>query len=89
MSRQVSQHERILFDIIKDHTHRFYYESIYKIIEEEEFKIKVEKSKEEMVGRAQVTIGGIDKIDYEIRYNRLINLTEGYTLFVPGTIASW
>lgn len=88
MSRQVSQHERILFDIIKEHTHRFYYESIFKIIDEGDFKIKVEKPKEEMVGRAQITVGSADRIDYEVRYNRLINVSEGYTLFVPGIKAS-
>lgn len=88
MSRQVSQYERILFDIIKDHTHRFYYESIFKVIDEEEFKIKIEKAKEEMVGRAQVTVNGGERIDYEIRYNRLINVSDGYTLFVAGSKAS-
>ncbi|MCX7842963.1 MAG: hypothetical protein N2489_07810 [Clostridia bacterium] len=85
MSRQVNQYEKHLFEIIKEHNLRFYYESIFRIIDEEGYKVKVEKPKEEMVGRAYVTLQSGDRIDYEIRYNRLINLSEGYTLFVPGS----
>ncbi|MCX7711652.1 MAG: hypothetical protein N2484_17560 [Clostridia bacterium] len=87
MSRQVSQYERVLFDIITEHTHRFYYEGIFKTIDEEEFKVKIEKPEEEMVGRAYVTFTSGDRIEYEIRYNRVMNITEGYTLFIPGTKA--
>ena len=85
MSRQVTQYEKMFFDIIKEQNHRFYYESIYRVVDEEGYRIKLEKSKEEMVGRAYVTLRSGDRIDYEIRYNRVINLSEGYTLFVPGS----
>lgn len=85
MSRQVSNYEKMLFDLIKEYTHKFYYESIYRVFDEDEFKIKVEKPREEMVGRAQVITNNGIRIDYEIRYNRMNNVTEGYTLFVPGT----
>lgn len=87
MSRQVNQYEKVLFDLIKDHTHTFYYTSIYKTIDETDYKIKIEKQKEEMVGRVQVILNSGEKLDYEIRYNRLLNVSEGYTLFVPGTKA--
>ncbi len=84
MSRQVNQYEKIFFDVIKDYNQRFYYEGIFKVFEEEDFKIKLEKPKEEMVGHAYVTTSNGSKIDYEIRYNRITNLSEGYTLFVPS-----
>ncbi len=84
MARQANQYEKVLFDIIKEYQHRFYYESIYRVIDGGNYKINVEKDKEEMVGRACVTLEDDRKIEYEVRYNRIVNVTEGYTLLVPG-----
>ena len=85
MLRQANLYEKKLFEIIRDLNNIFYYDSIFKIIDEEEYKIKIEKNKEEMVGRASIALTGGDKFDYEIRYNRIVNISEGYTLLVPGT----
>lgn len=85
MLRQANLYEKKLFEIIRDLDKIFYYGGIYKVIDEGNYKIKVEKNKEEMVGRAYVALSGGDRIDYEIRYNRIVNLSEGYTLLVPGS----
>jgi hypothetical protein len=84
MLRQAKIYEKKLFEIIKEYNNVFYYNSIFRVIDEEKYKIKVEKSKEEMVGRVYVSLPSGDRIDYEIRYNRIVNLSEGYTLLVPG-----
>lgn len=86
MARQISPCEKALFEIVREYNHRFYYESIFKIIDEGEYSIKAEKDKEEMIGRALVTFSNGQRIDYEIRYNRIVNLSEGYTLLVPGLV---
>lgn len=85
MSRQAEPYEKILLDIIKEYNNRFYYDSIFRVVDHNLFKIKVEKAKEEMVGRASVTFPNSDRIDYEFRFNRIINLCENYTLLVSGT----
>jgi hypothetical protein len=85
MSRQAEPYEKILFEIIKEYNHRFYYQSIFRVVDHSQFKIKVEKTKEEMVGRASVTLPNSDRIDYEVRFNRIVNLCEGYTLVLPGS----
>ncbi|MDP4092178.1 MAG: hypothetical protein Q8920_02350 [Bacillota bacterium] len=87
MSRQAHPHEKILFDIIREYNNKFYYDDIYKLIDDEGFKIKLEKGKEEMVGKASVSFPNGDKADYEVRYNRIVNLSEGYTMLVPGSKA--
>lgn len=84
MSKQISSYEKKLFELIREYNHRFYYESIFRIIEEDNYKIKVEKKREEMVGRALVTLPNGEKIEYEIRYNRIVNLNANYTLLLPG-----
>lgn len=84
MSRQAASYEKIIFDIIREYNGKFYYEKIFRIIDGTEYKIKAEKNKEEMVGKVFVNFQSSDRIDYEIRYNRLVNLSEGYTLMVPG-----
>ena len=84
MSRQASLYEKALFDVIREYNNRFYYESIFRVIDNEQFKIKIEKGREEMVGKAYVSFPNGDRIDYEIRYNRIVNLNDGYTLLVPG-----
>jgi hypothetical protein len=85
MARQANQYEKVLFDIIKEYNHRFYYESIFRVIDGGSYKINVEKDKEEMVGCANVTLEDGSKIEYEIRYNRIVNVSEGYTLLVTGS----
>jgi len=85
MSRQAAPYEKILFEIIREYNHEFYYKSIFRIIDNEHFKVKVEKDKEEMVGRAYVSFTSGDRIDYEVRYNRVVNLSESYTILVPGS----
>jgi hypothetical protein len=87
MLRQANLYEKKLFEIIRDLNNIFYYDSIFTIIDEEQYKIKIEKNKEEMVGRASISLTSGDKFDYEIRYNRIVNISEGYTLLVPGTKA--
>lgn len=87
MLRQACPYEKILFDILKEYNFRFYYESIFRVVDGENFKVKVEKKKEEMVGRAYVTFQSSDRIDYEVKYNRIVNLSEGYTLLAPGVKA--
>lgn len=82
MSRQTNKYEKILFEVVNEYNNRFYYESIHKMIDADQCKIKIEKDKEEMVGRAFVTFHSGERIDYEMRYNRIVNLTEGYTLLV-------
>ena len=84
MSRQLSSYEKVLFEIIKEYSIKFYYESIFRILDGEQYKIKVEKDKEEMVGRAFVNLPSGDRIDYLIKYNRIVNLSENYSLVVPG-----
>lgn len=84
MSRQATLFERELFEIIKEYNTKFYYEGINREVVDEQYKILVEKKKEEMVGRACVTMQS-GRLEYEIRYNRIVNLSEGYTLLVPGT----
>ncbi|MCR4434526.1 MAG: hypothetical protein QHH06_00620 [Clostridiales bacterium] len=85
MSRQAAPHEKVIFEILKDYSTRFYYEEISKVIEDEQYKIVLEKEKEEMVGCAYVILHTGERIDYEIRYNRIVNTNEGYTLLVPGS----
>jgi hypothetical protein len=82
--RQASLYEKILFEAIKELDNKFYYSSLNRIIEEEQFKIEIEKRKEEMVGQATVVFVQGEKKDYEIRYNRITNLNDGYSLLVPG-----
>jgi hypothetical protein len=84
MLRQASTYEKKLFEIVKDYNGMFYYESIFRVMDEEKYRIKAEKDKEEMVGLVHVTLQSGDRIDYELRYNRIVNLSEGYTLLVPG-----
>jgi hypothetical protein len=74
----------VLFEIVKEYNNRFYYQSISKVVDQSQFKITVEKAKEEMVGCAQVTLPNNEIINYEIKYNRIVNLCGGYTLLVPG-----
>jgi|GEM_PF-3329899 len=84
MARQAALYEKRLFEVIREYNQKFYYESIFRIIDDEEFKIKVVKNEEEMVGRAYVSFPDGDRIDYEVRYNRIVNLSERYTLLLPG-----
>lgn len=84
MTREAEPYEKILFEIVNEYNNRFYYQSISKVVDQNQFKVKVEKAKEEMVGRAFVTLSNDDIIDYEVRYNRIVNLCGGYTLVVPG-----
>ncbi len=84
MLRQAEQYEKELFELVKEYNCRFYYEGIVKELKGDEYVIKVDKPKEEMVGRAYVIFDKGGKIDYEIKYNRIINLSESYTLIVPG-----
>lgn len=84
MSRQANTYEKIIFEIVKDLSCRFFYESITKVVENEQYTIKIKKDKGEMVGRAFVTLGNGEEIDYEIRYNRITNVLNKYTLVVPG-----
>lgn len=84
MSRQANSYEKVLFELIKDFDTRFYYESIYKVVDNDQFKIKVEKGKDEMVGLAYVTLPDSNRVDYEIRYNRIVNLNDSYTLLAPS-----
>lgn len=84
MSRHATEYEKTLFEVIKEHNTGFYYESIFRAYDSGEFKVKVEKAREEMVGRATVTFDNGGRIDYEIRYNRIINMNEGYILLVHG-----
>lgn len=84
MSRQISPYEKVLFDIIKEYDNRFYYDEILRVVEGDQFQVRVEKGREEMVGRAYVTLQNGDNIEYEIKYNRIFNLNEGYTLLVSG-----
>ena len=87
MLRQANLYEKKLFEIIRDLNKNFYYDSIFIIIDEEKYKIRVEKNKEEMVGRANIALLSGKRIEYELRYNRITNIKEGYTLIVPGAIA--
>lgn len=84
MTRKARPYEKRIFEVVKDFNNMYYYSNIFRVIDDEEFKIKVEKDKEEMVGRAYVSFGDGDRIDYEVRFNRIVNLTESYTLLVPG-----
>jgi hypothetical protein len=84
MSRQAEPYEKILFEIIREYNNIFYYKNIYSVVDNEQFKVKIEKEREEMTGRAYVLLSSGDRIDYDIRYNRIINLSENYTLLVPG-----
>lgn len=84
MSRQVEPYEKILFEIIREYNNAFYYKNILRVVDNDQFKLRVEKDKEEMVGHAYVTLPGGENIKYEVRYNRIINLNENYTLLVPG-----
>jgi hypothetical protein len=84
MSRQAEPYEKILFEIIREYNNIFYYKNIYSVVDNEQFKVKIEKEREEMTGRAYVLLPSGDRIDYDIRYNRIINLSENYTLLVPG-----
>jgi hypothetical protein len=87
MLRQANLYEKKLFEIIRDLNKNFYYESIFIVIDEERYKIHVEKNKEEMVGHANIALSSGNRIEYELRYNRITNIKEGYTLIVPGAIA--
>ena len=84
MSRQAAPYEKLLFEIIREYNNLFYYKSIFRVMDSEQFKLKVEKEKEEMTGKAFVSLSSGDRIDYDIRYNRIINMSENYTLLVPG-----
>ncbi len=84
MIRQVNTHEKDLFEVVKEFNNSFYYQNIFRVIDNEQYKVKIEKNKEEMVGHALVNFQNGDRLDYEIRYNRIVNLSEGYTLLVPG-----
>ncbi|HEX3028835.1 MAG TPA: hypothetical protein VHT34_05940 [Clostridia bacterium] len=84
MIRQVNTHEKDLFEVVKEFNNSFYYQNIFRVIDNEQYKVKIEKNKEEMVGRALINFQNGDRLDYEIRYNRIVNLSEGYTLLVPG-----
>jgi hypothetical protein len=84
MSRQAKSFERRLFEVVRSFNHRFYYKNISSIIDEDGYKITIDKSEEEMVGRALVVFDNGTKMDYELRYNRIVNLSEGYTILVPG-----
>lgn len=84
MTRKPRPYEKRLFEVVKDYNNKFYYSSIFRVIDDSDFKIKVEKDREEMVGRAYVSFPNGDRIDYEVRFNRIVNLTEDYTLLVPG-----
>ncbi len=88
MSRQANLHEKFLFDVIREYNNKFYYENINKESDTNSFKVKIEKKKEEMIGKAYVTLPDGARVDYELRYNRIINLSEGYTLLVTGSYAS-
>lgn len=82
MARQAKAHEKVIFDVIKGFQNGFYYQSILKEIENDEFSIKIEKRKEEMVGFASISFDRGDKVKYEVRYNRIVNLNDGYTILV-------
>lgn len=84
MLRQPALYEKQIFDIVKQYNNCFYYESISREINKDIYKLKIEKNSEEMVGYAVVHIKNGCRINYEIRYNRIVNLDEGYTLIVPG-----
>jgi hypothetical protein len=84
MSRQTAAYEKVLFDIVREHNCGFYYDSIIRDFDSEQYKLKVHKEKEEMVGKASVIFQSGDRIEYEIKYNRISNLRDGYTLIVPG-----
>lgn len=84
MSRQANAHEKILFDIIREFNNVFYYSVVSRVIDNDQYKISVKKQKEEMVGKAYVSIPNGKNLDYEIRYNRIVNISEGYALLVPG-----
>lgn len=84
MPRQPNDYEKKLFEIVREYNGNFYYSNILKTVNDEKFKISVEKKREEMVGIAHIDTDSGEKIDYEIRYNRIINLINGYTLHVPG-----
>ena len=84
MTRKPRPYEKRLFEVVRDFNNRFYYSSIFRVIDENDFKIKVEKDREQMIGRAYVSFADGDRIDYDIRFNRIVNLMEDYTLLVPG-----
>ncbi|MCX7923412.1 MAG: hypothetical protein N3B21_15590 [Clostridia bacterium] len=84
MSRQAEAYERALFEVVREYNGKFYYDNISKVIEEEGFKVKVHKDKEEMVGFATITLSNGDTKEYEIRYNRIVNVSDSYTLLVMG-----
>lgn len=87
MLRQANSYEKAIFDIVKEYNNRFYYHKIQKVIDTDDFKLEIKKDKEEMVGRAVVILNNGEKQIYEVKYNRITNLNEGYTLMVPAAIA--
>lgn len=84
MSRQAESYEKVIFEIIREYNNIFYYKNIYRVEENDQFKVKIEKDREEMAGRAYVWLPTGERLEYDIRYNRIINLIENYTLLVPG-----
>jgi hypothetical protein len=80
MTRFATDYEKVLLDIIKEHNTGFFYEKISRNFDSGEFVVKAEKAKEEMVGRAEILFYNGGRIHYEIRYNRVTNLNEGYVL---------
>ncbi|MGI6778186.1 MAG: hypothetical protein ACOX7R_09295 [Acetivibrionales bacterium] len=84
MARKARSFEKRLFEIVREYNQKFYYSSIFKVVDDSCFKLKVEKDREEMVGFACIYFPDGDRIDYEVRFNRIVNLKEDYTLHVPG-----
>ena len=87
MLRQANLYEKKLFEIIRELNNNFYYDSIFIVIDEGKYKIQVEKHKEEMVRHANIALNGGNSVMYELRYNRITNVKEDYTLIVPGAVA--
>lgn len=85
MLRQASTYEKKLFQVIREMKESFYYGEIIKEIEEEQYRVLINKNKGEMIGQARVYFPKGEQIYYEIRFNRIVNLTEGYILHVPGS----
>ncbi len=80
--RSMNEFEKAIVEIVNEYTHRFYYQEIKRCFESEDFKLSIEKGKEEMVGYATVELKTGATSEYEIRYNRITNKNEGYTLVI-------
>ena len=48
MPRQAASYEKVLFGIVKEYNDKFYYDKVFRVIDEPEYRIKVQKEKEEM-----------------------------------------